>query len=121
MSAMPISGAEEARPTRIRLGPGDLMDGRDLLPVSVGRLHLLLVRGSHRLVATERACPHEGADLALGRCAGNRLFCPRHLASFSLQDGSISTGWSFRRLRLYRVEASADGLWLLEDGLSLER
>ncbi|MDP4005979.1 Rieske (2Fe-2S) protein [Methylobacterium sp. NEAU K] len=82
------------------------------MPIIVGRHHLLLVRDGERIVATERACPHEGADLSLGRCAGGRLFCPRHLASFDLQDGSVSPSWSFRALRLFDVEAAPDGLWL---------
>ncbi|MCJ2113025.1 Rieske 2Fe-2S domain-containing protein, partial [Methylobacterium sp. E-025] len=42
------------------------------------------MRDGARLVAAERACPHEGADLSLGRCAAGRIHCPRHLASFDL-------------------------------------
>ncbi|MBY0251758.1 MAG: Rieske (2Fe-2S) protein, partial [Methylobacterium organophilum] len=59
-----------------------------------------------------RAGPHEGADLALGRCVAGRLLCPRHQASFDLRDGAVSPGWSFRALRLFAIEAAPDGLWL---------
>lgn len=108
--------AEVERPARIRLGPcdllGDPLGGRSLLPVVAGREHLLLVRDAGRILAVERACPHEGADLAAGRCSAGRLFCPRHLASFSLRDGSVSPGWSFRALRVFPVAVAADGLWL---------
>ncbi|MFC6790849.1 Rieske (2Fe-2S) protein [Methylobacterium komagatae] len=104
--------AETERPERIRLGPPDMLDGRTLVPVTVGGHHLLLVRDGERIVAAERACPHEGADLLLGRCVGGRLHCPRHLASFDLQDGSVSPGWSFRALRLFDIESASDGLWL---------
>ncbi len=85
------------------------------MPVTVGHRSLLLVRDGERILATERACPHEGADLSLGRCGGGRLFCPRHLASFDLRDGSVSPGWSFRPLRLFDVEVAHDGLWLTLD------
>lgn len=104
--------AEAERPERIRLGPTDLLGDRDLLPVTEGGRQLLLVRAGARIVAAERACPHEGADLALGRCVAGRLLCPRHQASFDLRDGAVSPGWSFRALRLFAIEAAPDGLWL---------
>ncbi|MCJ2121450.1 Rieske (2Fe-2S) protein [Methylobacterium sp. J-077] len=107
-----ISVAEAERPERIHLVPHDLLSGRTLVPITVGGHHLLLVRDSERIVAAERTCPHEGADLLLGRCVGGRLFCPRHLASFDLRDGSVSQGWSFRALRLFEIELAFDGLWL---------
>ncbi|TNC06191.1 Rieske 2Fe-2S domain-containing protein [Methylobacterium terricola] len=102
----------ERQPARIRLGPADLLGDRTLLPVVAGGQHLLLVRDAGRIVAAERACPHEGADLSLGHCAGGRLRCPRHLAWFDLEDGSVSPGWSFRALRLFPVELASDGLWI---------
>jgi nitrite reductase/ring-hydroxylating ferredoxin subunit len=92
------------------------MGSRNLLPVTVGRHHLLLVQVAGRIVATERACPHEGADLALGRCSAGRLFCPRHFASFSLLDGGVSPGWSFRGLRINTVEVIFKNLWIYVDG-----
>ncbi|MDP4026358.1 Rieske (2Fe-2S) protein [Methylobacterium sp. NEAU 140] len=104
--------AEAERPERIYLGPHDLLAGRTLLPITVGGHQLLLVQDGERIVAAERACPHEGADLGLGRCVGGRLHCPRHLASFDLCDGSVSPGWSFCALRLFEIESASDGLWL---------
>jgi 3-phenylpropionate/trans-cinnamate dioxygenase ferredoxin subunit len=104
--------AEAVPPGWIRLGPTDLLGDRDLLPVTAGGRQLLLVRAGARIVAAERACPHEGADLALGRCVAGRLLCPRHQASFDLRDGAVSPGWSFRALRLFAIEAAPDGLWL---------
>ena len=74
-----------------------------ILPVRAGGQQLLIVRDGDRLVACERACPHEQADLALGRCAGGKLFCPRHFAWFDLRNGKVSAGWDVRALRLYEV------------------
>ncbi|KAA0111050.1 Rieske (2Fe-2S) protein [Methylobacterium sp. P1-11] len=112
MYGTPISVAERDLPGQIHLGPIDLLGDRDLLPVTVAGRHLLLVRAGARIVAAERACPHEGADLALGRCVAGRLLCPRHLASFDLRDGSVSQGWTFRALRVFEIETASDGLWL---------
>jgi 3-phenylpropionate/trans-cinnamate dioxygenase ferredoxin subunit len=81
----------------------DALIERPILPVQVGERQLLVIRDGERIVACERACPHEQADLALGRCAGGRLLCPRHYASFDLRDGTVSAGWSVRPLRLYPV------------------
>ena len=111
MCATPISAAE-AGTIRLRLGPTALLDGPFPRPVSAGAVSLVLARDGDRLVAAERACPHEGADLALGRCGGGRLHCPRHLASFDLATGAVSPGWSFRDLRVVPVEVAPDGLWV---------
>lgn len=90
------------------------LSDRAILPVRVAGHHLLLVLAGGALHATERACPHEGADLALGRCAEGRLYCPRHQAWFALVDGSVSPGWDFRRLRTFptrRIGASVE-VWI---------
>ena len=69
---------------------------------------LILVWNEGRAVACERMCPHEQADLGLGHLAEGRLFCPRHAASFDLQNGSISYGWPSRPLRIYPVRILDD-------------
>ncbi len=74
-----------------------------ILPVQAGGQQLLIVRDGDRIVACERACPHEQADLALGRCLDGKLFCPRHFAWFDLGSGQASPGWSIRALRIYPV------------------
>lgn len=112
MSGPPISAAEAGRPVRIHIGPVDLSGDGVPVPVVAGGRHLILLRDGAGIVAAERACPHEGADLARGRCAAGRLVCPRHRASFDLATGAVSPGWSFRPLRLFPVEVAADGLWL---------
>ncbi|WP_225121836.1 Rieske (2Fe-2S) protein [Bradyrhizobium sp. BRP22] len=66
-------------------------------------IDLIVVWNDGDAIACERACPHEQADLSLGRVTGGRLFCPRHAASFDLRDGRISHGWPSRPLRLYPV------------------
>ena len=74
-----------------------------IVAVRIAGVDLVLVSDQGRVVVCERACPHEQADLAGGRVTGGRLFCPRHAASFSLEDGAISLGWPSRPLRLYPV------------------
>ncbi|AWN38377.1 Rieske (2Fe-2S) protein [Methylobacterium radiodurans] len=74
-----------------------------IVPVTVGGQPLLIVQDGDRIFALERTCPHEGADLARGRCVAGRLHCPHHQASFALADGAVSPGWSFRPLRTYPV------------------
>lgn len=106
MCAKPILEAEAE--TWVRVCRVEALADRTIRPVRVAGLHLVLVRDGDRIYAAERACPHEGADLALGRCAAGRLFCPRHLAWFTLPDGTVSRGWNVRDLRTYpvRIESS---------------
>ena len=73
---------------------------------------LLLVRDGDRIFACERTCPHEQADLSLGRVAEGRLFCPRHFASFDLHDGNVSAGWPSPSLRRYPVSIRDGQVWI---------
>jgi 3-phenylpropionate/trans-cinnamate dioxygenase ferredoxin subunit len=84
-----------------------------ILPVRAGDRQLLVIRDGDRIVACERTCPHEQADLALGRCSGGRLFCPRHYASFDLRNGTVSAGWTVRPLRLYPVTIRAQNIFVV--------
>ncbi|MBR1168162.1 Rieske (2Fe-2S) protein [Bradyrhizobium liaoningense] len=69
--------------------------------VRVPGCDLLVIWNEGDVVACERACPHEQADLALGQVSTGRLYCPRHAASFDLRDGAITAGWPSPPLRLY--------------------
>jgi 3-phenylpropionate/trans-cinnamate dioxygenase ferredoxin subunit len=80
--------------------------------IRIEGVDLLLVRHGERIAACERACPHEQADLGLGRISEGRLFCPRHFASFDLDDGHISAGWPARPLRLYPVRIISGHIWI---------
>src|ERR1700727_3752846 len=82
-----------------------------ILCVRVEAVELLLLRDGERVIACERACPHEQADLSLGRVADGRLFCPRHFASFDLHDGDISAGWPSRALRVYPARVEDEQIW----------
>ena len=101
MCAKPILEVEAG--TWVRACRIEALADRAILPVRVAGLHLVLVRDGGRVFAAERACPHEGADLALGRCAAGRLYCPRHRAWFTLPGGAVSPGWPVRDLRTYPV------------------
>jgi 3-phenylpropionate/trans-cinnamate dioxygenase ferredoxin subunit len=90
---------------------GRLAD-QGIVSVRVEAVELLLVRDGERIIACERACPHEQADLSLGRIKDGRLFCPRHFASFDLDDGEVSAGWPSRRLRRYPAKTGNGRIWI---------
>jgi 3-phenylpropionate/trans-cinnamate dioxygenase ferredoxin subunit len=87
----------------VAICPLDRLARQPILCMRLETVDLLLIRDGDRVFACERACPHEQADLGLGRVADGRLFCPRHLASFALHDGHISAGWPSLPLRRYPV------------------
>jgi 3-phenylpropionate/trans-cinnamate dioxygenase ferredoxin component len=91
---------------------------QSFLCVRVDTADLLLVRTGESVLACERACPHEQADLGRGRIVDGRLFCPRHLASFDLRTGDISAGWPGRPLQLYPVEIRDGGIWIDVAGIA---
>jgi 3-phenylpropionate/trans-cinnamate dioxygenase ferredoxin subunit len=83
----------------------------------VAGVGLIIVQDGDRIYACERACPHEQADLSLGRVADGRLHCPRHLAWFDLTDGQISAGWTSPTLRRFPVRADGAEIWVDSEGL----
>jgi 3-phenylpropionate/trans-cinnamate dioxygenase ferredoxin component len=83
-----------------------------IICVRVEAIDLLLVRDGEHVFACERACPHEQADLGLGRVADGRIVCPRHDASFDLRDGSVSRGWPSRALRRYPARIGDGQIWI---------
>jgi len=85
---------------------------QSILCVRVEAVDLLLVRDGERIIACERICPHEQADLSLGHLKDGRLFCPRHLASFDLDGGQVSAGWPSRRLRRYPAKTANGRIWI---------
>lgn len=80
--------------------------------VRVAARDLIVIWNEGNVVACERACPHEQADLALGQVAAGRLRCPRHAASFDLRDGAITAGWPSPPLRLYPVRITGEQVWI---------
>jgi 3-phenylpropionate/trans-cinnamate dioxygenase ferredoxin subunit len=90
----------------------DALVRQRIVAVAIEGQQFIVVRDESRFFAAERACPHEGADLAKGRCSGARLVCPRHYAWFDLRTGEVSPGWSFRALRVYPVRAVGTELWI---------
>lgn len=92
--------------------PLERLADRAIVCVRVEAVDLLLVRDGERIMACERACPHEQADLSLGRVTEGRLFCPRHFASFDLKDGHISAGWPSRPLRRYPARIMDRRIWI---------
>src|SRR5260370_32879063 len=96
----------------VAICPSDRLAHQTIVCVRLEAVDLLLVRDRDRIFACERACPHEQADLGLGRVADGRLFCPRHLASFDLHDVNVSAGWPSRPLRRYAVGIRDGQIWI---------
>ena len=94
------------------------VNAESVVTIRVGGVDLLLISDEGRVVACERACPHEQADLAMGHAAQGRLFCPRHAASFDLRDGRMSPGWPSRDLRLYAVRIEQGEVLIAADALA---
>jgi 3-phenylpropionate/trans-cinnamate dioxygenase ferredoxin component len=78
----------------------------------IGKTDVLLIWDQDRAVACERTCPHEQADLSQGGLSNGRLLCPRHAASFDLDDGAITAGWPSRSLKIYPVRIAEGQAWV---------
>lgn len=94
----------------------DRLKAERVVCVRVAKLDMLVIWNNGDVVACERACPHEQADLGLGRVLAGRLLCPRHAASFDLRSGQISLGWPSPPLRLYPVRVTGAQIWIEAQG-----
>jgi 3-phenylpropionate/trans-cinnamate dioxygenase ferredoxin component len=90
----------------------DRLAHQTIVCVQLEAVDLLLIRDGNDVFACERACPHEQADLSLGRVTDGRIFCPRHFASFDLHDGHISAGWPSRALQRYPARIKDGRIWI---------
>lgn len=94
----------------VRAANLDEVRAAGLMPVSIEGHALVLASEGEAVHAFQSTCPHEMADLSLGRIEAGCLVCPRHRAAFSLKDGSVSAGWTdVSALKLYPTRL-ADGV-----------
>ncbi len=91
---------------------------QNIVCARVAGIGILIIRDGDEIVACERACPHEQADLSRGHVAEGRLHCPHHRASFSLATGDISPGWPSRPLRRFRLRIDDTHVWIDRDSLT---
>lgn len=90
-------------------------DQKDIVTAQFGSRSIIIIRDQQgALFAVNRACPHQAADLAKGRCSNGKLMCPRHMAWFDLQDGTAK-GWFVDPLRRYSVRNCEDGVYVFLD------
>jgi 3-phenylpropionate/trans-cinnamate dioxygenase ferredoxin component len=104
MPSPPDTVAEEAAFVVVAL-LAQLPDG-GCVRVTIEGHDLVLARRGSAVYACQSACPHEKANLVQARIEGGRLVCPRHLASFDLADGRVSSGWTLEPLKLYPVRVA---------------
>src|SRR5271154_4561127 len=71
----------------IAICPSSRLTSQTIICMRLDAMDFLLIRDGDRVFACERACPHEQADLSLGRVADGRfsscdvLLCPALLPS----------------------------------------
>ena len=109
MSGGPILAADG---TWVAACPLQRLSEHSILCVRVEGIDLIVLRDGDAIHAFERACPHEQADLGQGHLKGGRLFCPRHQASFDLNNGAITPGWPSRDLRRYAARVADGQVWV---------
>ena len=69
---------------------GDVHAG-DVIAVAPAGVEIALGRDGERLFAVQRACLHQGGDLANGIIARGHLICPHHGWRFSTETGCHDT------------------------------
>lgn len=86
------------------------------MEIALGRRIILLIKSGDEVLAFQGLCPHQQARLAEGALQNGTIQCPRHLASFELQDGACTGGWQLPPLKRYVVKVEGDDI-LLSDPL----
>lgn len=86
---------------------GDMSDGQ-MKEFQVGPDEkndiILVVKLDGQYFAVGAKCTHFGMNLAKGMLFGDRIYCPLHMASFSVRDGQPDFGPVFKGLPSYKVK-----------------
>lgn len=81
--------------------------------VEVKEKKIILYNIAGEYFASARGCPHMGAPLDEGACAGTEVICVWHHWSFDLRTGKCtSNSLSPADLRLYPIKLEGGALWL---------
>ncbi|CAN5450786.1 Rieske (2Fe-2S) protein [soil metagenome] len=81
----------------------------DVIAVTAGATEIALGRDGERLFAVQRACLHQGGDLASGIVARGHLVCPHHGWRFSTTTGCLDTASDICLVR-YPVRVTGDNI-----------
>ncbi len=110
MSAAPISVDDRER--WVAVCTRDKLATQQIVCATIAGVGMLIIQDGEKVVACERVCPHEQADLSRGNVTDGRIHCPHHRASFSLTTGHVSAGWSIRPLRRFHVRLDEGKVWI---------
>ena len=64
---------------------------------------VIVARVEGKLYSVSSKCAHYGVPLIMGMLVGDRLYCPAHMASFSVIDGTPDGGPAFDGLKTFKV------------------
>jgi NADPH-dependent 2,4-dienoyl-CoA reductase/sulfur reductase-like enzyme/nitrite reductase/ring-hydroxylating ferredoxin subunit len=76
--------------------------------IDVAGTAILLIRRKDQVLAFQAECPHAGAPLEDGAVCENRLICPWHKGTFSLDDGAVLQPPALDALKRYPVQLNGD-------------
>ena len=100
--------ADEVELSRVMVGNAEDLQPGQMKEVQVGpdpkKDTVLIANVDGKIHCVGSKCSHFGAPMAQGMLFGERVFCPWHLASFSVITGYPDFGPVFKALPVYKVE-----------------
>ncbi|MBX7223179.1 MAG: Rieske 2Fe-2S domain-containing protein [Blastocatellia bacterium] len=83
------------------------------LVVEINETKILLYNINGQYYASARGCPHMGAPLDEGACAGTEVICVWHHWSFDLNTGKCTSNpYAPEDLKIYPVTVQGNELWI---------
>lgn len=86
-----------------RVGDLSLFADRVMVPVRIGEHRLILYRADGKILASNRRCTHQGADLLRGYFDGHTIECPVHQGRFDVCTGAALNAPASEPLKTYPV------------------
>ncbi len=81
-------------------------------PVDVGGNKMMIVNVDGALVAVNRTCTHEEADLSTGFLVGSVVTCPLHLSRFDLKTGGVENPPATVPLATYKLKVEGTSVYV---------
>jgi nitrite reductase/ring-hydroxylating ferredoxin subunit len=84
-----------------------------MFPVDVGEAHLMIVNVEGTLLALDRICTHEYADLSTGFLIDSEVTCPLHLSRFDVKTGAVQNPPAEKPLGIYKLKVEGTSVFVL--------
>lgn len=98
---------------KIKIDPKYLPKEGDTSIMYIKQKEICIAKKEGKYYAIDNICPHAGASLGMGKCAGDWIICPMHDIRFNIKTGKGQTEKFY--VDSFRMEEGGNEVYLYID------